>query len=58
MTFRVVLGRADAEVLAARAIREEKNLVMLVSEVLEVAAKSLGSLDPQSAHRRAGRRDA
>lgn len=38
MTFRVVLRRADAEVLAGRAIREEKNLVTLVTEILEAAA--------------------
>jgi hypothetical protein len=28
MTFRVVLARRDAEALAARAIREERNLVV------------------------------
>ena len=39
MTFRVVLPRAVAEALAARSIREEKNLPMLVTEILEVAAK-------------------
>lgn len=38
MTFRVVLGRADAEALAARAVREEKNLETLVTELLEAAA--------------------
>jgi len=38
MTFRVVLGRQPAEALAARAIREEKNLVTLVGEILEAAA--------------------
>ena len=35
MTFRVVLSRADAEALAARSIREQKNLVTLVTEILE-----------------------
>jgi hypothetical protein len=38
MTFRVVLGRQPAEALAARAIREEKNLVTLVEEILGAAA--------------------
>jgi hypothetical protein len=38
MTFRVVLGRPQAEALAARAIREEKNLVTLVEEILDAAA--------------------
>jgi hypothetical protein len=38
MTFRVVLPRSVAEVLAARAIREEKNLPALVEEILEAAA--------------------
>ena len=38
MTFRVVLPRAVAEALAARSIREEKNLEMLVTEILEAAA--------------------
>jgi hypothetical protein len=38
MTFRVVLGRQQAEALAARAIREEKNIGALVTEVLEAAA--------------------
>jgi hypothetical protein len=38
MTFRVVLARQHAEALAARAIREEKNIVTLVTEILEVAA--------------------
>ena len=38
MTFRVVLARQDAEALAARAIREEKNIVTLVTEILEAAA--------------------
>ena len=39
MTFRVVLPRAVAESLAARSIREEKSLPMLVTEILEAAAK-------------------
>lgn len=39
MTFRVVIPRSVAEALAARSIREEKNLPMLVSEILEAAAK-------------------
>ena len=39
MTFRVVLTRQDAEALAARAIREEKNISALVTEILEAAAK-------------------
>ena len=38
MTFRVILGRQQAEALAARAIREEKNIGALVSEILETAA--------------------
>jgi hypothetical protein len=38
MTFRVVLPRAVAEALAARSIREEKNLPLLVTEILESAA--------------------
>ena len=40
MTFRVVLGRQDAEALAARAIREEKNIGTLVTEILESAGRS------------------
>jgi hypothetical protein len=39
MTFRVVLPRAVAEALAARSIREEKNLPLLVTEILEAAAQ-------------------
>jgi hypothetical protein len=35
MTFRVVLGRQEAEALAARAIREE--IGALVAEILEAA---------------------
>ena len=38
MTFRVLLPRAAAEALTARAIREEKNLGVLVEEILEDAA--------------------
>ena len=38
MTFRVMLAREQAEALAARAIREEKNLDTLVAEILEAAA--------------------
>ena len=38
MTFRVILGRQQAEALAARAIREEKNIGTLVTEILEAAA--------------------
>jgi len=38
MTFRVVLPRQVAEALVARAIREEKNIGTLVTEILEVAA--------------------
>ena len=38
MTFRVILGRQQAEALAARAIREEKNIGALVTEILEAAA--------------------
>ena len=38
MTFRVVLDRRHAEALAARAIREEKNIGTLVTEILEAAA--------------------
>ena len=38
MTFRVILGREQAEALAARAIREEKNIGALVTEILEAAA--------------------
>jgi hypothetical protein len=35
MTFRVTLGRRQAEALAARAIREGKNIGTLVTEILE-----------------------
>jgi hypothetical protein len=38
MTFRVVLPRQVAEALAARAIREERNIGALVTEILEAAA--------------------
>ena len=37
MTIRVVLARQQAEALAARAIREEKNIETLVTEILEAA---------------------
>lgn len=37
MTFRVLLTRAQAEALTARAIQEEKNLETLVGEILEAA---------------------
>jgi hypothetical protein len=40
MTFRVVLPRAVAEALAARSIREEKNLPQLVTEIPEAAMAS------------------
>jgi len=39
MTFRVVLPRQVAEALAARAIRQEKNIAMLVTEILEAAVR-------------------
>jgi hypothetical protein len=39
MTFRVVLARSVAEALAARAIREEKNIGTLVTEILEAAGQ-------------------
>ena len=41
MTFRVLLTREQAEVLAARAIQEEKNLETLVGEILENRSGSL-----------------
>jgi hypothetical protein len=37
MTFRVVLERRHAEALAARAIREEKNIATMVAEILAEA---------------------
>jgi hypothetical protein len=37
MTFRVLLAREQAEALAARAIREEKKLETLATEILEGA---------------------
>ena len=37
MTFRVVLERRDAEALASRAIREEKNIATMVAEILAEA---------------------
>ena len=39
MTFRVVLERLSAEALAARAIREEKNIASMVAEILEEAVR-------------------
>ena len=39
MTFRVALTRKAAEALTARAIREEKNITGLVTEILEAAAE-------------------
>ena len=38
MVFRVRLRKPVAEALTARAVHEEKNLVTLVAELLEVAA--------------------
>jgi hypothetical protein len=38
MTFRAVLSRQQAEALAAWAIREEKDVGTLVTEILEAAA--------------------
>ena len=38
LTFRVVLPRPVAEVLVALAIRAEKNIGALVTEILEAAA--------------------
>ena len=40
MTFRVILGRQQAETLAARAIREEKNIGALVTEIIEAAVSA------------------
>jgi hypothetical protein len=42
MTFRVVLPRPAAEALVARAIRAEQNIGMLVTAILEAAAKGKG----------------
>jgi hypothetical protein len=39
MTFRVLLTRSDAEALAARAIRAEKNIGTVVTEILEAAVR-------------------
>jgi hypothetical protein len=39
MTFTVILTRKEAEALAARSIREEKNIAAVVTEILEAAAK-------------------
>lgn len=38
MVFRVRLRKSVAEALTARAVREEKNLVTLVAEILEAVA--------------------
>jgi predicted HicB family RNase H-like nuclease len=35
LTLKVILARRDAEILAARAISQEKNLSQLVEEILE-----------------------
>lgn len=43
MTFRGVLERRDAEALAARAIREEKNIATMVAEIL---AEAVGGKRP------------
>ena len=40
LTFRVILGRQQAEALAARAIREEKNIGALVTEIIEESVKN------------------
>ncbi|HKX03592.1 MAG TPA: hypothetical protein VJX71_13935 [Methylomirabilota bacterium] len=37
MTFRVILGRQQAEALAAQAIRGEKDIGARVTEILEAA---------------------
>lgn len=42
MTLRVLLARPYAEALAARAIREEKNIGTVVTEILEGAAGRTG----------------
>jgi hypothetical protein len=39
MTFRVVLDRRHAEALAARAIREQKNIATMVAEILQEAVR-------------------
>lgn len=39
MTFRVILGRQQAEAPAARAIREERNIGALVTKIREAAVK-------------------
>ncbi|HEY7654933.1 MAG TPA: hypothetical protein VIG07_19110 [Methylomirabilota bacterium] len=39
MTFRVILTRPDAEALAARAIRAQKNIGTVVTEILEAAVR-------------------
>ena len=40
MVFRVRLPKPAAEALTAWAVREEKNLVTLVAEILEAAART------------------
>jgi hypothetical protein len=37
MTFNVILTRTEAEALAARSIREEKNITAVVAEILRAA---------------------
>ncbi len=44
LTLRVSLSREQAERLTARAIREGKNLVALVAEILEAAVDDRGVL--------------
>lgn len=39
MTFRVVLDRRHAEALAARAIREEKDIATVVAGIIEEAVR-------------------
>jgi hypothetical protein len=39
LVFRVRLPKAVAETLTAQAVRAEKNLVTLVTEILEAAAR-------------------
>jgi len=40
LVFRVRLPKRVAEALTARAVRAEKNLVTLVTEILEAAART------------------
>ena len=37
MTFNMILTRKEAEALAARSIREEKNITGVVAEILRAA---------------------